>query len=155
MIEKLILVILLFCIYYRWLRQHPKVTGMKFKKGVKRAEISNAIDNYVNGSIGKDMDESMWAAMYEEVPKKLSESERLEWLKKLNNVALSSDAFFPFRDNVDRARLVRSVIFTCLACDKLNVISFIYFIYLFSLNRTSLISFDAHCNVVFLLLEWS
>lgn len=81
---------------------------MKFKKGVKRAEISNAIDNYVNGSIGKDMDESMWAAMYEEVPAKLSESERLEWLKKLDNVALSSDAFFPFRDNVDRARLVRT-----------------------------------------------
>lgn len=36
-----------------WLRQHPKVVGMKFKKGVKRAEISNAIDNYVNGTIGK------------------------------------------------------------------------------------------------------
>lgn len=36
-----------------WLRQHPKVIGMKFKKGVKRAEISNAIDNYVNGTIGK------------------------------------------------------------------------------------------------------
>ncbi|XP_032688400.1 bifunctional purine biosynthesis protein PURH [Odontomachus brunneus] len=88
-----------------WLRQHPKVTGMKFKKGVKRAEISNAIDNYVNGTIGKDMDTSIWAAMYEEVPAKLSESERLEWLKKLDNVALSSDAFFPFRDNVDRARL--------------------------------------------------
>lgn len=88
-----------------WLRQHPKVTAMKFKKGVKRAEISNAIDNYVNGSIGKDMDELMWAAMYEEVPEKLSEKDRLEWIKKLNNVALSSDAFFPFRDNVDRARL--------------------------------------------------
>lgn len=88
-----------------WLRQHPKVTGMKFKKGVKRAEISNAIDNYVNGSIGKDMDEATWAAMYEEIPEKLSESDRIEWIKKLDNVALSSDAFFPFRDNVDRARL--------------------------------------------------
>ncbi|EZA48491.1 bifunctional purine biosynthesis protein PURH [Ooceraea biroi] len=88
-----------------WLRQHPKVTGMKFKKGVKRADISNAIDNYVNGSIGKDMDEATWAAMYEEIPEKLSESDRVTWIKKLNNVALSSDAFFPFRDNVDRARL--------------------------------------------------
>lgn len=78
---------------------------MKFKKGVKRAEISNAIDNYVNGSVGKDMDEFMWAAMYEKVPEKLSESDKLEY-KKLDNVALSSDAFFPFRDNVDRARLV-------------------------------------------------
>ncbi|EFN72513.1 Bifunctional purine biosynthesis protein PURH [Camponotus floridanus] len=88
-----------------WLRQHPKVTGMKFKKGVKRAEISNAIDNYVNGSIGKDMDEATWATMYEEIPEKLSESDRIEWIKKLDNVALSSDAFFPFRDNIDRARL--------------------------------------------------
>ncbi|XP_053973108.1 bifunctional purine biosynthesis protein ATIC [Hylaeus anthracinus] len=88
-----------------WLRQHPKVTGMKFKKGIKRAEISNAIDNYVNGTVGKDMDESAWAAMYEEVPQKLSETDRLEWIKKADNVALSSDAFFPFRDNVDRARL--------------------------------------------------
>ncbi|XP_078034915.1 bifunctional purine biosynthesis protein ATIC [Augochlora pura] len=88
-----------------WLRQHPKVTNMKFKKGVKRAEISNAIDNYVNGSIGKDMDESAWAAMYDKIPEKLSESDRLEWIKKAENVALSSDAFFPFRDNVDRARL--------------------------------------------------
>lgn len=79
---------------------------MKFKKGVKRAEISNAIDNYVNGSIGKDMDESTWVGMYEEIPEKLSEKDKLEWIKKLNNVALSSDAFFPFRDNVDRAKLV-------------------------------------------------
>ncbi|XP_076172600.1 bifunctional purine biosynthesis protein ATIC isoform X2 [Ptiloglossa arizonensis] len=88
-----------------WLRQHPKVTSMKFKKGIKRAEISNAIDNYVNGSIGKDMDESAWAAMYDVIPEKLSENDRLEWIKKANDVALSSDAFFPFRDNIDRARL--------------------------------------------------
>lgn len=93
---------------------------MKFKKGIKRAEISNAIDNYVNGSVGKDMDESTWAAMYEEVPAKLTESERLEWLKKLDNVALSSDAFFPFRDNVDRARLVRTVIFPLLVPHMIN-----------------------------------
>lgn len=88
-----------------WLRQHPKVTGMKFKKNIKRSMISNAIDNYVNGSIGKDMDESLWAEMYEEIPEKLSENEKTKWFKELNGVALSSDAFFPFRDNVDRARL--------------------------------------------------
>lgn len=99
---------------FRWLRQHPKVTNMKFKKGVKRAEISNAIDNYVNGSVGKDMDESTWMAMYETVPEKLSEDDRLEWIKKADNVALSSDAFFPFRDNVDRARLVRTYLLILL-----------------------------------------
>ncbi|XP_012266512.2 bifunctional purine biosynthesis protein ATIC [Athalia rosae] len=87
-----------------WLRQHPKVTGMQFKKGVKRAEISNAIDNYVNG-LGKDMDRETWAAAYEVVPEELTEKERSDWAKKLDGVALGSDAFFPFRDNVDRARL--------------------------------------------------
>lgn len=114
--------ICIYCIilYYRWLRQHPKVIGMKFKKRVKRAEISNAIDNYVNGSIGKDMDEATWAAMYEVIPEKLSENDKIEWLKKLNNVALSSDAFFPFRDNVDRARLV---------CVISIIYTFIYYLY--------------------------
>lgn len=81
---------------------------MKFKKGVKRAEISNAIDNYVNGTVGQDMDKETWKAMYEEVPEELNEAERKQWIRKLNGVALGSDAFFPFRDNVDRARLVCS-----------------------------------------------
>lgn len=79
---------------------------MKFKKGVKRAEISNAIDNFVNGTIGKDMDRKTWEQMYEDVPEQLTETDRKDWISKLNNVALGSDAFFPFRDNVDRARLV-------------------------------------------------
>lgn len=87
---------------------------MKFKKNVKRAEISNAIDNYVNGSIGKDMDEATWAEMYEEVPQKLSESDKTEWINKADNVVLSSDAFFPFRDNVDRAKLVYSLVIYCI-----------------------------------------
>lgn len=88
-----------------WLRQHPKVMNMKFKKGVKRAEISNAIDNYVNGTVGQDMPRATFEAMYEEVPKMLTDAERKEWISKLSGVALGSDAFFPFRDNVDRARL--------------------------------------------------
>lgn len=87
-----------------WLRQHPSVINMKFKKRVKRAEISNAIDNYVNGTVGKDMTETMWAAMYETVPSLLTDEDRAEWKGKLSGVALGSDAFFPFRDNIDRAR---------------------------------------------------
>lgn len=94
-----------------WLRQHPKVMGMKFKKGVKRAEISNAIDNYVNGSVGKDMDQATWASMFEVVPDKLTEEDKSQWIRKMDKVALSSDAFFPFRDNVDRARLVRETFY--------------------------------------------
>lgn len=46
-----------------WLRQHPRVAGMKFKTGVKRAEISNAIDNYVNGTVGKDMPQQQFESM--------------------------------------------------------------------------------------------
>ncbi|KAF2903863.1 hypothetical protein ILUMI_02322 [Ignelater luminosus] len=88
-----------------WIRQHPKVLGMKFKKTIKRAEISNAIDNYVNGTLGKDMDKALWESMYEVIPAQLTDDERKAWLSKLKGVCLGSDAFFPFRDNVDRAFL--------------------------------------------------
>ncbi|XP_057668488.1 bifunctional purine biosynthesis protein ATIC [Diorhabda carinulata] len=87
-----------------WLRQHPKVLNMKFKKSVKRADISNAIDNFVNGTVGKDMDRATFEAMYDEVPIELTPTERHTWLSNLTGVVVASDAFFPFRDNVDRAR---------------------------------------------------
>lgn len=89
-----------------WLRQHPKVTSLEFKKTVKRAERSNAIDNYVNGTVGKDLPVKQFEELFEKVPKLLSQSEKNEWLAKLSGVALASDAFFPFRDNIDRAHLV-------------------------------------------------
>ncbi|XP_071497753.1 bifunctional purine biosynthesis protein ATIC-like [Diadema antillarum] len=87
-----------------WLRHHSKVQGMKFKQGVKRAEMSNVIDVYVNGTVGEDMNRETWEGMLENPPAMLTEAERKEWLAQLSNVALSSDAFFPFRDNIDRAR---------------------------------------------------
>nr|KAG5705637.1 hypothetical protein BaRGS_026576 [Batillaria attramentaria] len=86
-----------------WLRQHPKVLGMKFKKGVKRAEISNAIDIFVLGTVGQDMDTKAWEGLLENPPAQLTEAERKEWVAQLKGVSLSSDAFFPFRDNIDRA----------------------------------------------------
>lgn len=49
-----------------------------------------------------------WQAMFEEVPAQLTEAEKKQWIAKLTAVSLSSDAFFPFRDNVDRAKRVRS-----------------------------------------------
>lgn len=88
-----------------WLRQHARVTEMTFKKGVKRAEISNAIDNYVNGTVGQDMPREQFEGMLEQVPKDFTEEEKQQWRKQLKGVALASDAFFPFRDNVDRAAL--------------------------------------------------
>jgi len=87
-----------------WLRQHPEVQGMIFKKGVKRAEISNIIDVYVNGTIGQDMELTTWEGMLEKTPKELTDTDRKNWLQQLTGVALGSDAFFPFRDNVDRAK---------------------------------------------------
>ncbi|XP_070789292.1 bifunctional purine biosynthesis protein ATIC [Pituophis catenifer annectens] len=86
-----------------WLRHHPRVLSMKFKTGVKRAEISNAIDQYVTGTIGEGEDFAKWKAQFEEVPSLLTEAEKKAWIGKLKGVSLSSDAFFPFRDNVDRA----------------------------------------------------
>ncbi|XP_010884395.2 bifunctional purine biosynthesis protein PURH [Esox lucius] len=87
-----------------WLRHHPRVLGMKFRSGVKRAEMANAIDQYVGGTIGEGPDLAAWKAMYEEVPEPLDDAEKRNWLSSLQAVALSSDAFFPFRDNVDRAK---------------------------------------------------
>ncbi|XP_029646918.1 bifunctional purine biosynthesis protein ATIC [Octopus sinensis] len=86
-----------------WLRQHPNVLGLKFKKGVKRAEMSNAIDCYVLGTVGEDMKLSTWEDLFEVRPPELTEKDRINWIASLDGVSLSSDAFFPFRDNIDRA----------------------------------------------------
>lgn len=87
-----------------WLRQHPKVLGFKWAQGVKRPSKSNAIDLYVTNQIPtEEPEKSEYEGNFEEVPKPLTKEERKEWLSKLNNVSLSSDAFFPFADNVYRA----------------------------------------------------
>ncbi|EEQ39576.1 putative bifunctional purine biosynthesis protein [Clavispora lusitaniae] len=87
-----------------WFRQHPRVLGFKWAKGVKRPEKSNAIDLYVSNQIPTtEPEKSEYLSKFAEVPEPLTAEERAEWLSKLNNVALSSDAFFPFPDNVYRA----------------------------------------------------
>uniref|UniRef100_A0A2K5F338 Bifunctional purine biosynthesis protein ATIC n=1 Tax=Aotus nancymaae TaxID=37293 RepID=A0A2K5F338_AOTNA len=86
---------------YWWLRHHPQVLLMKFKTVVKRAEISNAISQYVTGTIGEDEDLIKWKALFEEVPELFTEKKK--WVDKLSEVSVSSDAF-PFRDNVDRGK---------------------------------------------------
>ncbi|XP_051744448.1 bifunctional purine biosynthesis protein PURH [Ctenopharyngodon idella] len=87
-----------------WLRHHPRVLNMKFRSGVKRAEMANAVDQYVSGTIGEGPDMEVWKSLFEEIPEPLSEVEKKNWISSLQAVALSSDAFFPFRDNVDRAK---------------------------------------------------
>lgn len=87
-----------------WLRQHPKVLAIKWAKGVKRPEKSNAIDLFVTGQIPtEEPEKSEYEAKFEEVPVPFTPEERKEYLSKLTNVSLSSDAFFPFADNVYRA----------------------------------------------------
>uniref|UniRef100_A0A673APN5 Bifunctional purine biosynthesis protein ATIC n=1 Tax=Sphaeramia orbicularis TaxID=375764 RepID=A0A673APN5_9TELE len=87
-----------------WLRHHPRVLNMKFRSGVKRAEMANAIDQFVSDTIGEGPDLAVWKSMYDEVPETLSATEKKNWISSLQAVAVSSDAFFPFRDNIDRAK---------------------------------------------------
>ncbi|KPJ02845.1 Bifunctional purine biosynthesis protein PURH [Papilio xuthus] len=87
-----------------WARHHPRVRTMRFRHGLTRAVQANAIDNYVNGTVGSDLPLEQWNSLFEgEAPAPLTEAEREAWLKQLDKVALASDAFFPFRDNIDRA----------------------------------------------------
>ncbi|KAK9476058.1 cytidine deaminase-like protein [Lipomyces japonicus] len=87
-----------------WLRQHPRVLAFKWQKGTKRPDKSNAIDLYVSNNIPtEEPEKSEYESKFVNVPEPLSTEERKEWLSKLDGVALSSDAFFPFPDNVYRA----------------------------------------------------
>ncbi|KAJ3482837.1 hypothetical protein NLI96_g6708 [Meripilus lineatus] len=87
-----------------WLRHHPRVLALPFKKGVKRAEKANAIDLFVAGEVLEGGEKAQWESMFEGSVDALSDAERKEHLKALDGVACSSDAFFPFPDNVHRAR---------------------------------------------------
>lgn len=87
-----------------WLRFHPRVLSFKWKKGTKRADKSNAIDLFVSGQVpAAGPERSDFDAKFETVPQLLTADERKEWLSGLKDVALASDAFFPFSDNVFRA----------------------------------------------------
>ncbi|KAK9382429.1 cytidine deaminase-like protein [Kockiozyma suomiensis] len=87
-----------------WLRHHPRVLAFKWAKGVKRPDKSNAIDLYVSNQIpDEDPEKSEYESKFAELPVPLTTEERKEWLSKLEGVSLSSDAFFPFADNVYRA----------------------------------------------------
>ncbi|GJE93232.1 bifunctional purine biosynthesis protein ade10 [Phanerochaete sordida] len=86
-----------------WLRHHPRVLALPFKKGVKRAEKANAIDLFVGGEHLEGGERAQWEANFESVPAPLTAEERAAHAQQLTGVACSSDAFFPFPDNVHRA----------------------------------------------------
>ncbi|KXL48558.1 hypothetical protein M433DRAFT_5534 [Acidomyces richmondensis BFW] len=86
-----------------WMRFHERATNLKWKKGTKRADKSNAIDLLCSGIVpqsGIERDE--WEKNFDEVPQVFTAEDRKAWLSQLSEVAVSSDAFFPFTDNVFR-----------------------------------------------------
>ena len=87
-----------------WLRHHPRVLSLPFKKGVKRAEKANAVDLFVNGEIIEAGEREQWESLFDGTVVPLSESDKKTWAAKLDDVVCSSDAFFPFPDNVHRAK---------------------------------------------------
>ena len=95
-----------------WLRQNPKVLALPFKKGIKRADRDNTIDVYISDDYMDVLADGIWENFFETKPEPLSREEKKEWLKQLTGVALGSDAFFPFGDNIERAH--RSGV-TCIA----------------------------------------
>ena len=87
----------------RWyLRQHPAVREIRFAKGLKRPGRDNAIDLFFEDELTV-AEQAAWEGSFRRVPARLSAAERRQWLDGMKGVALSSDAFFPFRDNIDRA----------------------------------------------------
>merc|ERR1712139_660287 len=85
-----------------YLRFHPKVKGLPFKQGVKRQDRVNARVRYIEGDF-TETERKQWETLFDEVPAPLTEEEKANFLKTLEGVAVSSDAFFPFRDSIDHA----------------------------------------------------
>ena len=86
-----------------WLRQCPKVMNLPFKKGIRRADRDNTINIYISDEYEDVLQDGAWQQFFTECPEPLTREERKEWIAKNTGVALGSDAFFPFGDNIERA----------------------------------------------------
>ena len=88
----------------KWfLRQHPDVLALRFKAGVNRADRNNAIDQYLEDWLSP-AEEQLWAEHFDVVPPRMTQAAKRAYMATQRGVALGSDAFFPFRDNIDRAQ---------------------------------------------------
>lgn len=85
-----------------YLRQHPRVLELPFVPGIKRPDRDNAIDQFLQPGV-TDAEKANWKNAFTHFPEQLSSAERRAWLDTLTGVTLGSDAFFPFRDSIDRA----------------------------------------------------
>ncbi len=86
-----------------WLRQHPKVMNLPFVDGIRRADRDNTIDVYISEEHDDVLRDGTWQRLFKERPEVLTMEEKQEWIAKNTDVALASDAFFPFGDNIERA----------------------------------------------------
>ena len=87
-----------------WLRRHPKVLGLRFVEGIRRPGRDNAIDLYISDEWRDLLADGVWQETFAEKPKPLTKEEKRDWIAQLEGVTVGSDAFFPFGDNVERAR---------------------------------------------------
>ena len=87
-----------------YLRQHPKVLALPFKEDIRRPDRDNTIDVYISEDYEDVLADGAWENLFTEKPEVLTREEKREWLKTMTGVSLGSDAFFPFGDNIERAR---------------------------------------------------
>ena len=86
-----------------WLRQNPKVLDLQFKDGIGRADRDNAIDLYIGEEYMDILADGVWENTFKVKPEVFTREEKRAWLDQMTDVALGSDAFFPFGDNIERA----------------------------------------------------
>ena len=88
-----------------YLRQNEKVLSLPFQEGIKRADRDNAIDVYIgDDSVEELLSDGRWEHLFARKPEEFTKEEKRAWLETLTGVSLGSDAFFPFGDNIERAR---------------------------------------------------
>ena len=87
-----------------YLRQHPKVLGLQFADGIRRPDRDNAIDVYTSDEYEDVLADGVWQSIFQVRPEPLTAEEKKAWIATQTGVTVGSDAFFPFGDNVERAR---------------------------------------------------
>ena len=87
-----------------YLRQHPKVLGLQFVDNIRRPDRDNTIDVYISDDYEDVLAEGTWQQFFKIKPEVLTREEKKEWLKTFKGVSVGSDAFFPFGDNIERAK---------------------------------------------------
>lgn len=87
-----------------FLRQHPKVLNLQFTDNIRRPDRDNTIDVYISDDYEDVLADGVWEQFFKVKPEPLTREEKKQWLQNLSGVALGSDAFFPFGDNIERAK---------------------------------------------------